>query len=143
MSTPLLHGRCVGRDPVQKILAYNEQGNTGRTKVLLGSGVDHCEFFVIDFSCENIRAHVCYQWDIVGHLWDVMPLGTVQCVVGGDVCVGYSLAELDILWHVRESFFLRGRDDSYISKEFSLLDGLGGPASGVDILHWLARHLQV
>ena len=70
-------------DVTDSITAYDDEGNTSRSDVLLSTTIDEVVLRYIDRAGEDVRRHIPYETDL--YIGIVAELRTIDRVVGRDV----------------------------------------------------------
>ncbi len=138
------HGRESLRALFQHGASCHYQGNTGRSQVLLDTGINQAELGEIQRTGQNIRGHICNQRHIASFR-DVVVLSAIDGVVVANMEISSVIAEFDFILgrDVLEVYILAGGSGIATAKDFCFFVCLGGKAAGKDVVATLLSRSKV
>ena len=143
----VVHGAVLGMDIViehggqtagccgQEVLFHDHDYGTGRPDVLLSARVNHGVFLDLDGFAHKVGTHIGDQGYTCLYYGIMMPFGTIDRVVCGDMHIGRIIRKLVSFGDIAETLILTGcsQMDS-LSDLFGFSDGFLAPDTGVDVV---------
>ncbi len=129
------HGLRRGNALADQVVANDDDGQPGRTDVLLRAGVDQAVLADIDGLRQDVRRHVAHQRHVPGVRRPV-EFDAADGLVAGVMHVGGFLVELPVLLRRRIGEFavLAAGDDIDLAEGLGRLDGLLRPLAGMHVV---------
>ena len=115
----------------EEVLANDDERDARGAEVLLSPGVDDAEALQGEAAAEDIGGHIGHEGRVGSG--EVLKLGTEDGIVARQVDVAKTRGNLDVLGDVVVVLVLGTGQDLYPTEHLSLLDGLGGPGTGIDV----------